>query len=125
MSLYGDQLSLFEEEKKPTLKQYLKEKKGKNRPKQFLVVKVWLPNRYPSFSLETEHFRATVGVKSPFGQLLQQNLEELEESTKQVMLKVEELPDGKLGFLLVPGKGSGFFRAIGNGEVLGFEWKTS
>lgn len=52
-------------EKLPTFIQFCKQSNGKALPQVFFVTKIWLPNQFPSATLETEKFRVRISSKSP------------------------------------------------------------
>jgi len=51
-------------EQKPTFVQFCKNSIGKKLPERFYIQKIWLPNQYPSATLETESFRIRISSKS-------------------------------------------------------------
>lgn len=51
-------------EQKPTFVQFCKDSVGKKLPARFYIQKIWLPNQYPSATLETESFRIRISSKS-------------------------------------------------------------
>ena len=48
----------------PTFFQWCKEHLDKRTPGKFIVTKVWLPNKYPDLTLETEVFRLRISHKA-------------------------------------------------------------
>lgn len=124
MSLYDNDFIDYENEKKPTLRQYLKAKKGKNIPKKFLIVTIWRPNKYPSFGIETEHFRATVGKDTPIGRLLQDNWSEIVESDTGTFIGLQREGESCKGMRFYPSTEKGMWMDIGDSPLLGIRWKT-
>lgn len=123
MDLYSDNYSSYEEEKLPTLTAYLKKVGKGNKPKKFLVTKIWRPNRYPSYGIETEHFRTTISQKSPLGTIISQNWSALVESEVQTMVSLE-MREGKcVGLKFSPGRGKGTWYDIGDNPLLGIRWE--
>lgn len=123
MSLYADTFTEITERRLPTLRQYLQAKRGKSIPKKFLVLKIWIPNKYPSYSLETEHFRASVGKNTAIGKILKDNWAELLESEKSTMLSIETKDGKATGMRFSPGTGSGMWMDIGTDPLLGISWE--
>lgn len=125
MGLYDNDYLDATQERLPTLRQYLNTSGKTKRPKKFLVCKIWVPNKYPSYSLETEHFRASVGKSTAIGRVLQNNWSELIESEIDTFLELKLTNDKKTQLKLVPGRTSGSWVDIGTDPVLGISWKYS
>lgn len=124
MNLYDDQYLNAEPERKPTLRQYVAANKGKSMPKRFLVTKVWTPGKYPSYTVETEHFRASVGKNTPIGDLLRSSWEELTRSETPTFLELDLSVNNKPSIRFRAGKGSGYWVDISSEPVLGIAWET-
>ena len=123
LSLYTDDFQSDTEGRLPTLRQYLKSKKGKKRPQKFLVVVIWVPNKYPSYGIETEHFRTTVGENTSLGKIIKANWEELIRSEVSTCLQVQEEENGSFSLRFCPGSNEGSWKDIGSDPVLGIRWK--
>lgn len=50
-------------EKLPSLLSYCKKNKVGSTERRYVVTTIWLPNQYPSISLDTEHFRLRISDK--------------------------------------------------------------
>ncbi|HEX7764946.1 MAG TPA: hypothetical protein VF433_15230 [Cellvibrio sp.] len=61
-------------EQKPTFIQFCKDSIGKKLPNRFYVQKIWLPNKYPSATLETESFRVRISSKSHTWQTISEEM---------------------------------------------------
>lgn len=125
MTLYEKTFSRIEDEKLPTLRQYVKGKTGKAMPKRFLVTKVWYPNKYPSYGIETEHFRATVGETTPLGNLITENLETLQSSEKATFLSISLEDPKKPAMKFLPGTNKGHWEGIGSETPVGIRWLSA
>lgn len=124
MSLYSDSFTEVSEERLPTLRQYIKAKKGKNIPKKFLVRLIWVPNKFPSYSIETEHFRASVGKDTAVGKLLKENWDEIVDSSLQTLMAIEVEKDVPTAMRFYPGTGRGKWVDIGQDTLLGIRWEN-
>lgn len=125
MGLYDYEYLDAQQEKLPTLRQYLKTNGKTKRPKKFLVCKIWIPNKYPSYSLETEHFRASVGKSTALGKVLRDNWSELVRSEIDTFLELKLADDKTTKLKLVPGRTSGSWLDVGSDPLLGISWKYS
>jgi hypothetical protein len=67
-------------EQKPTFFQFCKSSVGKKLPERFYVQKIWLPNQYPSATLETEVFRVRISSKSPVWMSIEEQMPHWEHS---------------------------------------------
>lgn len=75
--------------KLPTLKQFLKTIPKKDKlPELYIVTKIWYPNQYPNFSLETERFIVRVNENSQLGTELLQLWEQIEDEEWCLGIKV-------------------------------------
>lgn len=76
-------------EKLPTLTQYLKKVPKKQKlPDLYIVTKIWYPNNYPNFSLETEYFMVRVKEDTQLGTELLQYWDQMEEEEWCLALRV-------------------------------------
>lgn len=76
-------------EKLPTLTQYLKKvPKKQELPDLYIVTKIWYPNNYPNFSLETEQFMVRVKEDTQLGTELLQYWDQMEEEEWCLALRV-------------------------------------
>lgn len=85
----------FDDYKKlPTFAQWLKVASDADvRPRRF-VEKIWLPNTFPNFTLETEVFRLRVVETSAIGTTLSQLMEELADEESAVYVEVIDKAKG-------------------------------
>jgi hypothetical protein len=80
MDIFNGKVLPYEDEKLPTLLQYLKDRKGKNTPSRFIVGKIWLPNKFPNYQLECDKFKVNVSSRSPLGKAIDKSLTALVDS---------------------------------------------
>lgn len=125
MSLLNTEYTSFEKERTPTLRQYVKSKKGKNIPKKFMVVKIWVPNKYPSYSIETEHFRASIGKDTSVGKAIKSSWGDVTGSEKSLCVSINRDGDKVKSLSFSEGSNSGYWRDIGSEELLGIEWNNA
>lgn len=125
MSLLNQEYTNFENERTPTLRQYVKSKKGKSIPKKFMIVKIWVPNKYPSYSIETEHFRASIGKDTPIGVALKNSWSEVTDSEKSMCISVARDGDKVKSLSFSQGSNNGYWRDIGSDQLLGIEWNNA
>ena len=114
MKLFDNAYESEELPKRPTLKQYLKNSKGKNRPKRHLLRVLWRPNKYDSFGVETEHFRTNVTVQTSLGIAIGEFLESYETITNKVYVIVTTEENDKYSLSFVLSKEKGSFSEIGD-----------
>lgn len=113
-----------EKVKLPTLKQYLTKRKGKNIPKQFHVVLIWVPNKFPNFSIETEKFRLNVPDDSVFGKHLQQFVTDESMFECPIALIIGSSTDGTMTYKALRTKENGSWIRIDNEtDLLGIRWE--
>lgn len=124
MSLYSQNDIDVTEERLPTLRQYVKSKEGKNIPKKFLVTLIWIPNKFPSYSIETEHFRASIGSKTAIGKLLKDNWVDLLDSDVATFMSVTVKDDKVAAMRFYPGTQRGMWCDIGSDPILGIRWEN-
>ena len=122
MSLFDNKSLDVTEQKIPTLKQYLKKMKGKKIPSKFLLTRIWVPNKFPSYTLECDLFRIAIPKKSPTGVLLSNNLGDIVDNDVCVfvLLELGEKDTEKITF--EPGKEKGIWYDIGEDNLLGYRF---
>ncbi len=116
MSLFDTQVDASED-KLPTYRQYLKQKEGKARPKEFFITKIWFPTSYDSYGIETEKFRLSVKKDTPMGRLLTANVESIYDSDCDIYLVPALTEDKKEVFTFKQGKHKVFWEYMGNDDV--------
>jgi hypothetical protein len=88
MDLFNENGWTTEEERLPTLRQYLNLRKNKTIPRSFLVTLVWLPNKFPSYAFECDKFRLSIPTKSALGKSLSTHLDSVVRSDMAFTLGV-------------------------------------
>lgn len=79
----------FDDYKKlPTFAQWLKTASDADISPRRFVEKIWLPNTFPNFTLETEVFRLRVVETSAIGATLSQLMEELADEESAVYVEI-------------------------------------
>lgn len=63
-------------EQKPTFFQFCKDNKDTKLPARFYVQKIWMPNKFPTATLETEKFRVRISSKSAVWQTIEESIPE-------------------------------------------------
>lgn len=99
------QVSLFDvegkeppREKKPTLRQYLKEQTDVKYPISSTIRLVWFPGNWDNYSVETDWFRCSISPKHPlYGVLDKLVIKAFCESQTAIHLVVKD-GDGTIGF---------------------------
>lgn len=122
MSLFDNTGHDVTEVKIPTLKQYLKKMKGKKLPSKFLLTRIWIPNKFPAYTLECDLFRISIPKKSPLGTLLSGNLSEIIDSNACVFISVEVGEGNTEKITFLPGKEQGVWYDIGEDNPLGYRF---
>lgn len=111
------------EAKRPTLKQYLKATRDKKRPNQFHTVLVWFPNKFPTFTIETEKFRYNTAEDSALGKELGLFVQDDSCMTIPFSLSITEAEDGVTTIKVLRSKEKGAWRFIGSdGDYNGMRW---
>lgn len=109
-------------ERLPTLLQYIKTQKGKKRPKAFHVALIWLPNKFPSYAIETDKFRFSVAASSLMGQTLAVELQEILILERSVHLSITDDENGSRVYGFQPGTTSGSWEEIGSEKTVGIKF---
>lgn len=99
------QLSLFDvdgkeppKEKKPTLRQYLKETKDAKYPICSTIRVVWFPGNWDNYSIESDTFRVSISPKHPLYAVLDKLVvKSFCESQTAILVCVKD-SDGTVGF---------------------------
>ena len=85
----------FDDYKKlPTFAQWLKTASDSDVSPRRYVEKIWLPNTFPNFTLETEVFRLRVNETSSIGATLSQLVDELADKESAVYVEVLDKKKG-------------------------------
>ena len=111
-----------EPEKLPTLKQYLKRIGKTKLPNQFHVHLIWVPNKFPSFSIEADLFRVVVPVKSALGKTLKANIDELVKTEIAIALAVQVTGDSGPTVQIKRSKEQGEWVPIGDEPIMGYKF---
>lgn len=82
----------------PTFIQWCKTEKDSQTADKYFVTKIWLPNKYPDITLETEVFRLRVSHKTSLFESLKDNFDGW--SNSEVALSVCEIDKESLDFTL-------------------------
>ena len=81
-------------QKLPTFAQWLKVASDADVSARRYVTKIWLPNTFPNFTLETEVFRLRVNETSSIGATLTQLMEELADKESAVFVEIIDKKKG-------------------------------
>lgn len=99
------QLSLFDvdgkeppKEKKPTVRQFLKENKDANYPICSTIRTIWFPGNWDNYSLETDSFRVSIGPKHPLYAILDKLVVKAFCESQTAIHACIKDPDGTIGF---------------------------
>lgn len=125
MSLFSTEYQEEPIEKKPTLLQYIKAHKGKNRPKAFHIELIWLPNRFASYAIETDKFRLTCATTSLMGKAIEAETETILESRHSIHLGISETKEGLRVYSFLPGSTPGVWTIIESDKPLGLKFQAS
>ena len=122
MELFNEDGFSTEEEKTPTLKQYLKKMGDKKLPNSFLITKIWFPNKYPNYGIEADLFRFSVSTKSKLGKILKASMDELYDTDSAIAAVIST--DSKKNRIITfkPLTNTGVWTFIGNDEPLGMSY---
>lgn len=82
----------------PTFIQWCKTEKDSQTAEKYFVTKIWLPNKYPDITLETEVFRLRVSHKTSLFEGLKDNFDEW--SNSDVALSICEIDKESFDFTL-------------------------
>jgi hypothetical protein len=122
MDIFNDKGWSSEEEKLPTLRQYLKKTEGKDIPKRFLVTLIWIPNKFPQYTIECDKFRVPVPSKCPLGKSLSNHLDSIVDSDMALSVSLLET-EGKTGnIVFTKSKEKGRWNSIGDDPILGWRF---
>jgi hypothetical protein len=113
MSIFTTEVLSYEEEKLPTLLQYLQAKNYKSLPKAFHVSIIWLPNKFPSYNLECDKFRVSIPSKSSLGRHLSEHLSLVFNDNIPLAIALSIRDDKKVDLLFVESKEVGHYEEIG------------
>lgn len=99
------QLSLFDvsgkeppKEKLPTLKQFIKSSSDAKYPIVSTIKLIWFPGTWDNYSIETNHFRCSIGTSHPLYKPLDRDVIKLTEgSDTGIVLSIED-SDGTIRF---------------------------
>jgi len=78
----------------PTLLQYCKSTLEEETKKDFVIVKVWLPNQFPNVTLETEDFRIRINEKADTYSEVLDFIESCKEEGKVMLVRVTDTKSG-------------------------------
>jgi len=78
----------------PTLLQYCKSTVEEETKKDFVIVKVWLPNKFPNVTLETEVFRIRVNEKATTYSEILDFVKSCEEEGKVMLVRITDTKSG-------------------------------
>lgn len=122
MNLFENKYADEPREKLPTLLQYIKSRKKKAMPKAFHIAVIWLPNRFPSYAIETDLFRLSIASTSLMGKALEAEREAIERSERSIHLGIA-LDAAKLRtYSFLPGTTEGSWVTIGTDTPLGIKF---
>jgi hypothetical protein len=80
--------------------------------KDFVIVKVWLPNKFPNVTLETEDFRIRVNEKADTYSEILDFIKSCEEEGKVMLVRITDTKTGAYEI-------DSFEREVGEWEFLG------
>lgn len=107
MDLFNENGFSTEEDKLPTINQYVKRMGNKKLPNRFHVQRIWFPNKYPNYSVETDKFRVSVSPRQPIGKALKNSLDALYDSDTSISVVLVLTESGKPSVKFVPTKETG------------------
>lgn len=122
MRLFEDIYNDEPTEKLPTLLQYLKSNKGKKRPKAFHITLIWLPNKFPSYGIETDKFRFNCSTTSLMGQAINAARSDIAISERSIHLGIADDENGLRVYSFIPGTTKGSWEVIGGDVPLGLKF---
>lgn len=122
MSLFESNYNEEPVQKLPTLLQYIKTRKGKTRPKSFHIAVIWFPNKFPSYSIETDRFRMSVGTKSLMGKAIEAERDTIARLENSVHLTITDDENGLRVYGFTPGSSKGSWVDIGSEPALGIKF---
>jgi hypothetical protein len=122
-NLFDSKFDYQDRPKLPTITQYVSETDTSNRPKKYLVTLIWLPKKFSSYGLETEHFRATIHKDSFLGTALGVFCDTATDFDSSVYVTIEISEKGKLVMLFVLGKDVGKWVTIRPSSPLGLKFE--
>ena len=73
----------------PTFFQWCKDKSSEKTALRYTVVKIWLPNKFPDLTLETEVFRLRVSHKAPVFSAIRESIGQIVDGN--LLLAVSEI----------------------------------
>lgn len=117
MDLFSQEVLSYEEDKLPTLKQYLKAKGKGKIPSGFLCTLIWVPNKFPSFSLECDKFRLSIPSKSPMGKALVSSIDALIATDSSLIAFLHTTEEGEICPMFKAGNQKGAWDVIGTPAV--------
>lgn len=122
MKLFESNYNEEPTEKLPTLLQYIKSHKGKKRPKSFHISLIWLPNKFPSYGIETDKFRLNCATTSLMGRAIEAAKADIVLSERSIHLGIDDDENGLRIYSFVPGSTKGSWEVIGGAEPLGLKF---
>lgn len=125
MNLFRDSGYASEEERLPTLRQYLKSKENSTIPKFFFISLIWVPNKYPNYQIQTDKFRASIPKASPLGKALEESLDALIIKEQSIQTKVVVSDKKSPVLIFEPSKEKGSWETIGDDPILGYRFNNA
>lgn len=95
-ALQGQECESAKIEKLPTLRQFLKLKGKQKLPNRFTVFLIWLPGKFPNYTLQTEAFRFQIVKDSPLFPILKSAIDEMMDEEKTIALEITDRETAKV-----------------------------
>ena len=103
-------------EKKPTIKQFQKERKdGEHTDNCFRVETIWFPGNWDNYTIETTHFRGNISPNHPLFSALDKLCPRLRERSNGIVLELKDTTSATFRF--VESGEYGKWEPIGNAGV--------